>query len=165
MKTLEELNLTGNCLRGARPILCFDNSFSAPHWQVIKELLTQIFGTPNQHPKSQPFIDRVSSFAVLDNRIWWRQYQIVDEVTGDLAEIGPRVTMQPIKIFEGSFGGRVLWENPHYVSPNEVRRMMQLPKRDKYVGKVRNKMVFDAKRLAYEGHTGTAQVADDIFNV
>ena len=34
--------------------------------------------------------------------------------------IGPRFVLNPIKIFGGSFGGPVLYENPHYVSPNVV---------------------------------------------
>lgn len=37
-----------------------------------------------------------------------------------LVEVGPRVCLQPIKIFAGSFGGPVLYENPAYVSPNKV---------------------------------------------
>ena len=37
-----------------------------------------------------------------------------------LVEVGPRVCLQPIKIFAGSFGGAVLYENPAYVSPNKV---------------------------------------------
>ena len=33
---------------------------------------------------------------------------------------GPRFVLNLIKIFSGSFGGPVLYENPHYVSPNVV---------------------------------------------
>ena len=33
---------------------------------------------------------------------------------------GPRFVLQLIKIFEGSFGGPTLYENPHYVTPNIV---------------------------------------------
>jgi hypothetical protein len=29
-----------------------------------------------------------------------------------LVEVGPRCALRPIKIFEGSFGGRVLYDNP-----------------------------------------------------
>ena len=38
-----------------------------------------------------------------------------------LVEVGPRVCLNPIKIFGGSFGGPVLFDNPHFVSPNRVR--------------------------------------------
>ena len=37
-----------------------------------------------------------------------------------LVEVGPRLCLQPIKIFAGAFGGPVLYENPAYVSPNKV---------------------------------------------
>lgn len=47
----------------------------------------QIFGTPNHHPKSQPFTDHVFTFSIQDNRVWFRNYQIMAE-DGSLAEIG-----------------------------------------------------------------------------
>ena len=34
---------------------------------------------------------------------------------------GPRFVLNLIRVFEGSFGGPTLYENPHYQSPNEVR--------------------------------------------
>ena len=34
---------------------------------------------------------------------------------------GPRFVLNPIRMFEGSFGGATLYVNPKYVSPNEVR--------------------------------------------
>lgn len=79
----------------------------------------QIFGTPYHHPKSQPFIDHVITFSVVDNRIWFRNFQILSE-DGALAEIGPRFVLNPIKIFGGSFRGQTIWENPRYVSPAMV---------------------------------------------
>ena len=33
---------------------------------------------------------------------------------------GPRFVLNPIRMFEGSFGGATLYQNPHYVSPNMV---------------------------------------------
>jgi ribosome biogenesis protein BRX1 len=33
---------------------------------------------------------------------------------------GPRFVLNPIRIFKGSFGGPTLYQNPKYVSPNEV---------------------------------------------
>jgi len=85
--TMQELKMTGNSLKGSRPLLSFDTNFTLPHLQVFKELLTQVFGTPKLHPKSQPFVDHVMTFSWLDNRIWFRNYQIVEE-TGALAESG-----------------------------------------------------------------------------
>lgn len=119
--TMLELNLTGNCLRSSRPVLSFGPEFDdAAHWAVLKELFIQIFGVPNHHPRSQPFIDRVMCFAICDNRVWVRNYQVVAE-SGALAEVGPEFTLEPIKIFAGSFGGPTLYENPNFVHPNEVR--------------------------------------------
>lgn len=36
-------------------------------------------------------------------------------------QVGPRFCLNPVRIFDGSFGGRTLYENPNYVSPNAVR--------------------------------------------
>ncbi|XP_053264635.1 ribosome biogenesis protein BRX1 homolog [Podarcis raffonei] len=155
--TLAELKMTGNCLRGSRPILSFDkasinllgyhitfcyltiNFFwpiskiltffpqtfdQEPHYAVLKELFIQIFGTPLYHPKSQPFVDHVFTFSITDKRIWFRNYQIIED--GALVEIGPRFVLNLIKIFQGSFGGPTLYENPHYQSPNMHRRAIRL---------------------------------------
>ncbi|XP_051875513.1 ribosome biogenesis protein BRX1 homolog [Pristis pectinata] len=120
--TLAELKMTGNCLRGSRPLLSFDPTFDQePHYQLLKELFIQTFSTPQYHPRSQPFIDHVFTFTVTDGRIWFRNYQIIEE-DGSLVEIGPRFVLQLIKIFQGSFGGQTLYENPTYRSPNVHRR-------------------------------------------
>jgi len=123
--TMEELKFTGNCLRGSRPFLSFDESFETAPWsRLVKELLVQIFGTPAYHPKSQPFFDHVFTFCILDKRIWFRNYQIIEE-DGSLVEIGPRFCLNLIKIFEGPFSGRVIYTNPHYVAPNKMRKLMK----------------------------------------
>ncbi|KAI1280420.1 Ribosome biogenesis protein BRX1 -like protein [Halotydeus destructor] len=130
--TMEELRMAGNCLKGSRPILSFDPSFDkTPEDLLMKEMLTQTFGTPNHHPKSQPFIDHVYTFTLLDHRIWFRNYQIVDD-KGTMAEVGPRFALNPIKIFEGSFGGPVIWSSPFYISPNAYRRTLLTEAKDKY---------------------------------
>lgn len=115
-----ELKMTGNCLKASRPLLSFDENFDTkPQYGLLKELFVQIFGVPNHHPKSQPFFDHVYTFSILDNRIWFRNFQILTE-DGGLAEIGPRFVLNPIKIFASSFGGQVLWDNPTYISPAMV---------------------------------------------
>lgn len=93
--------------------------------QVIRYLFPQIFSVPNFHPKSQPFFDHVYTFSVVDGKIWFRNYQILTEEDGSLAEIGPRFVMQPIKIFGASFSGETLWENGDYVTPTAHRSMMK----------------------------------------
>ncbi|XP_055530345.1 ribosome biogenesis protein BRX1 homolog [Wyeomyia smithii] len=140
VNTMGEMKLTGNCLRGSRPILSFDQEFTKqPHMAVIKELLTQIFGVPNHHPKSQPFVDRVISFTCLDNRIWYRHFQILSE-DGGLAEIGPRFVLNPIRIFDGSFCGNPIWENPTYQSPAKHRQLLRKAAKDKYLNKQKQKI-------------------------
>ena len=137
--TMEELKMTGNSLKASRALLSFDPLFDqSSHYSLLKEMLTQTFSTPNHHPRSQPFIDHVLTFTILDHRIWFRNYQIVDE-EGALAEIGPRFVLNPIKIFEGSFTGCVLWSNENYVSPNDRRRAMMIELRDKYKNRVMDK--------------------------
>uniref|UniRef100_A0A8C4Q9G2 Ribosome biogenesis protein BRX1 homolog n=1 Tax=Eptatretus burgeri TaxID=7764 RepID=A0A8C4Q9G2_EPTBU len=124
--TMAELKLTGNCLKGSRPLLSFDPRFDkSPHDKLLKELFIQIFATPRYHPKSQPFVDHVYSFTIADNHIWFRNYQIIEE-DASLVEVGPRMVLNLIKIFQGSFGGPTLYENPHYCSPNEYRRKLKL---------------------------------------
>ncbi|KAL3636866.1 Ribosome biogenesis protein BRX1 1 [Castilleja foliolosa] len=74
--TMEELKLTGNHLKGSRPILTFSSNFDkSPHWQLLKELITQIFGTPKDHRKSKPYHDHVFVFSIADDHIWFRNYQ------------------------------------------------------------------------------------------
>ncbi|EPZ31308.1 Brix-domain-containing protein [Rozella allomycis CSF55] len=125
--TLDELRMQGNCLKGSRPVLSFDSSFDeSPHFALVKECLKQIFHTPQGHRKSKPFVDRVMSFSIADNKIWVRNFQIADKLVGDetemsLVEIGPRFVMTLQRIMDGCFSGPVLYENPDFVSPNVVR--------------------------------------------
>jgi len=96
---MEELKFTGNCLKGSRALLSFDKSFETePHLQLMKELFTQVFGTPYHYPRSQPFIDHVFTFTVLDNRIWFRNFQIMEE-DGSLVEIGKPLFVKSVKIY------------------------------------------------------------------
>ncbi|PKA53095.1 hypothetical protein AXF42_Ash019003 [Apostasia shenzhenica] len=150
--TMEELKLTGNHLKGSRPILTFSSNFDKePRWMLIKEMIMQIFGTPKGHRKAKPFHDHVFVFSIVDNHIWFRNYQIsvphnetdkvdrggLDKMT--LIEVGPRFCLNPIKIFGGSFGGPTLYENPYYVSPNLIRAMEKRKRAGKYVRKVKAK--------------------------
>lgn len=137
--TMDELKMTGNCLNGSRAVLSFDAAFErAPHWRLMKEMLTQTFATPEGHPKTKPFIDHAISFSIADSRIWVRHYQISDAADDDreeremntrgedavsLVEIGPRFVLEPIRVFDGSFGGPTLFQNRAFVTPNEQRRV------------------------------------------
>jgi len=128
--TMRELKFTGNCLKGSRPIVTFDESFdSTPHYRLIKEVFRHIFPTPQFHPKSRPFIDHCINFYIHDDHIWFRNYQITgehSEASTALVEIGPRFVLFPIKILSGSWYGSVLWENPNYISPAALRGIRKL---------------------------------------
>jgi ribosome biogenesis protein BRX1 len=72
--TMDELKLTGNCMKGSRPILSFDSQFSSDlpelkHLQIIKHLMVDVFGTPRGHPKSKPFVDRIMAFYYADKKV------------------------------------------------------------------------------------------------
>ncbi|CAD7687826.1 unnamed protein product [Nyctereutes procyonoides] len=129
---------------GSRPLLSFDPAFDElPHYALLKELLIQIFSTPRYHPKSQPFVDHVFTFTILDNRIWFWNFQIIEEDAA-LVVIGPRFVLNLIKIFQGSFGGQTLYENPHYQSPNMHRRIIRSITAAKYKEK---QQVNDAQKM------------------
>ncbi|URD95172.1 ribosome biogenesis protein BRX1 [Musa troglodytarum] len=149
--TMEELKLTGNHLKGSRPILTFSSNFDKePRWKLIKEMIVQIFGTPKDHRKVKPFHDHVFVFSIVDGHIWFRNYQIsvphnetdkvdrggLDKMT--LVEVGPRFCLNPIKIFGSSFGGPTFYENPFYISPNQIRAL-EKKKAGKYSKKVKAK--------------------------
>jgi ribosome biogenesis protein BRX1 len=127
--TMAELKLTGNSLKGSRPLLHFDADFdSLPHLAILKELFTQIFNTPLRHAKSKPFYDHIISFFYADGKIWFRNYQILwptrDNTLSEhkLVEIGPRLVLIPIRIFNGSFTGATLYKNADYKTPAQLRR-------------------------------------------
>ena len=68
--TMDELRLTGNCMKGSRPVLTFDESFDRlDELRVIKELFVDVFGCPRGHPKSKPFVDRVMGFYYADGKV------------------------------------------------------------------------------------------------
>ena len=82
-----------------------------------------------------------------------------------LSFLGPRFVLNPIKVFDGSFGGETLWENSNYVTPNTVinclliicvhlietfflqyRRMMHLQSGLKYRQKIEQKLSLAARQ-------------------
>ncbi|KAA3672104.1 ribosome biogenesis protein BRX1 [Paragonimus westermani] len=162
--TTAELKLTGNCLKASRPVLAFDAVFDdpgQPHLRLLRELFVQTLGTPNQHPRSQAYLDKVFTFGHLNDRIWFRTYQIAEE-SGTLVEVGPRFSLNLIRIFAGSFCGAVLYSNPKYVSPNWVRHNLLLGKSDKYAARTQAKILSEERRKNRK-HTYAVDELDDIF--
>jgi ribosome biogenesis protein BRX1 len=102
--TMDELKMTGNCLKGSRGIVSFDAAFEETEWgRLTKELFThvsltgsylsslspsthgicvvvkkqqQIFGVPAQARRTKPFIDHILTFSILDSKIWFRNFQV-----------------------------------------------------------------------------------------
>jgi len=156
--------MTGNCLKGSRPIVVFDKSFDeTSHFRLMKEVLMQVFAVPKTARRAKPFVDHVTSFSVSDGKIWFRNYQIIHDAPLDLSkasaaadeapeeiarkaiklsknaednmsmnEIGPRFVLTPVKIFEGSFGGAVVWENKDWVTPQAKLQNAKLAKAIEY---------------------------------
>ena len=180
--TMEELNFTGNCLKGSRPILSFDKSFDGQaHTRVIKELLTHTFGVPQSSRKIKPFVDHVMGFTIADDKIWIRCYQIAETEPGKtkkdqenaapdaadttikgskgetdlkLIEIGPRLVLTPIVILEGSFGGPVIYENKEFVSPNQIRSDLRTAKAGRYNRRAESTIERKAKKRDMGLRTG-----------
>lgn len=164
--TMDELKLTGNCMLGSRPLLNFDANFdNTPHFKLLKQILADAFGTPNGHPKSKPFLDRIMSFYLIKGNIWVRNYQIVDkseagkEKDTTLVEIGPRFVLIPIRIFLGSLGGPTLYQNLAYVSPNSERSEKKKFKGDRYRDRVDQNL--NRKRFLEEN----PKVPDELSNI
>ncbi|KAI0820204.1 Brix-domain-containing protein [Trametes gibbosa] len=139
--TMDELKMTGNCLKGSRGILSFSKELDETEWgKLTKEVFTHIFGVPPQARKAKPFIDHILTFSILDDKIWFRNFQIVEKdplqpngpPQTSLVEIGPRFVLTPIRIFEGAFGGATVYSNPEFITPTAVRSALRREKGDKY---------------------------------
>lgn len=106
--TMDELKMTGNCLKGSRGILSFDAAFEETEWgRLTKELFThvsapsrsearaqvliivvkQIFGVPPQARRAKPFIDHVLTFSILDSKIWFRNFQVRHDIENEISRV------------------------------------------------------------------------------
>ncbi|KAF9792358.1 ribosome biogenesis protein BRX1 [Thelephora terrestris] len=142
--TMDELKMTGNCLKGSRGLLSFDKAFEETEWgRLTKELFTHVFGVPPLARKVKPFVDHILTFSILDSKIWFRNFQIVEKDTlqpngppqMSLIEIGPRFVLTPIRIFEGAFGGATVYSNPEFVTPTSIRAAMRQAKGNRYASR------------------------------
>jgi len=100
----------------------------------------QTFSVPRTSRRLKPFIDHILLFSILDNRIWFRNYQIIEKdplhpsgpPQTSLVEIGPRFVLTPIRIFEGSFGGPTVFANQEFVTPAATRASIKREAAAKY---------------------------------
>jgi len=93
----------------------------------MRALLARIFSVPRHYegldpravsPATTPRASQQAparhtiNFSWLDGSIWLRVYRIEDHVARqgelDVAEIGPRLVLSPIRIIASGFGGSVL---------------------------------------------------------
>jgi len=146
--TTGEVRLAGNCLLGSRPILQFDKEFDgSPFLRLVKEMFIQAFGTPRNHPKSKPFHDHIMCFYVLDDKIWFRHYQISPELPADmndperqqLTEIGPRFVLNPIRVLAGSFCGQTIYANGSFLTPTALRIQAKQALQSPYMQKLQHR--------------------------
>ena len=129
---LNEIKLMGNCIKYSRPLLSFDKSFDQKeHLKLLKEMFIQTFNSPKGHPKTKPFYDHQICFYNIDNQIFIRVYQILNEIKEkftnadqedkiQLLEIGPRFSLKLIRIFNDSLGGKTLYLNKNYIAPSII---------------------------------------------
>ena len=129
---LNEIKLMGNCIKYSRPLLSFDKSFDEQeHLKLLKEMFIQTFNSPKGHPKTKPFYDHQICFYNIDNQIFIRVYQILNEIKEkftnadkedkiQLLEIGPRFSLKLIRIFSDSLGGKTLYLNKDYIAPGII---------------------------------------------
>jgi ribosome biogenesis protein BRX1 len=63
-----------------------------------------------------------------------------------LVEIGPRLVLNPVRVFSGSFGGRTLHMNSNFVPPSMLRRMLKAQKASKYTQRAEEEFMRDQKK-------------------
>lgn len=173
--SMDELSLTGNCLRGSRGLVAFDAGFgegAPPHLRLVRQVLTEAFGVPEGHPRSKPFVDHVHSFALdAAGKVHYRHYQLVNEADGAdggrrsqagqmLVEIGPRCALTIIRIFDGPFGGPTLYANSGFVSPNHVRAELRRQMGDRYARKITARAAMRKRHEGAERRMPADELAD-----
>ena len=117
---------------------------------------------------------------MLFDQIWVRNYQIMEQQASDaqeahktkkqtgqadttsLVEIGPRFVLNTIRIFRGSFGGQCLYQNEHYVSPNELRAAERRDKGHSYEERKQSQQM-RKERLASEQLQVPEDPLDSVF--
>ena len=126
----ETTKFHGNCLKASRPILSFDAEFlNSIENTLVKNLLVDCFNIPKNHPKSQPFFDKVFSFNFHNKIIHFRNYQLsknghkISDV--EFTEIGPRFQLELIKVFDNFFGGEVVFFNEDFKQLRDLKEQKQ----------------------------------------
>lgn len=124
----KDFKFHGNALRYSRPVLSFSSEFeSIEELKLFRYLMVDCFNCPKNHPKAQPFVDRVWSFSFDREKsvILIRHHQIFrnSKSETELVEIGPRVEMQISSIISGFFEGELLYKNDNFISKSEFNQI------------------------------------------
>ncbi len=73
-----------------------------------------------------------------------------------------RFVLNLIKVFDGCFGGAVLYENPHYVPPVVNRRLVRERASVRYNNRIAQKLSIDSRKP--DGNTFMIDPTNDVFN-
>ena len=112
--TVAELKLDTRRAAGSRSLLVFDRNFEdTAARRVLKALLTRTFASPARGKSKQLLpVQQTLNFAWLDGRVWIRAYRTVPhafkEGETDVAEIGPRLVLEPVRIIASAFSGAII---------------------------------------------------------
>jgi ribosome biogenesis protein BRX1 len=158
----------GNCLKGSRPILSFDAEFlKTPEHVLLKNLLVDAFNIPNNHPKSQPFFDKVFAFNIHNKAIHFRNYQVAkngNKVSDiEFTEIGPRFQLELVKIFDGFFGGSVIYYNQEFKELRD-KKMDKYLNIKKELDAKKKKKIRKSKKMEAYGEKGKPTVHDELLD-
>jgi hypothetical protein len=108
VKSLQKLHFLGNCCCWSTPLISFDKFFKKkPHLNIIKKIVISFFSSKKNDNRTEPFIDHVISLCYLNNKIWFRVYQIrfskkknqKNFTIDQFIEIGPRLVLNIRKIW------------------------------------------------------------------
>jgi hypothetical protein len=108
VKSLEKLSFLGNCYRWSLPFISFDKIFKKmPHLNIIRKIISAFFSSKRKDIRAEPFVDHIISLCYLNNKIWFRVYQIDFSKKkkeekfsiNQFIEIGPRIIINIMKIW------------------------------------------------------------------
>ncbi|KAM0672276.1 ribosome biogenesis protein BRX1 [Ordospora colligata] len=100
VSTVRECNFPVNVFVDCGYVLMFSKEFEEiEHLKYVKDVVEHVF-------KSNETKDKALCFFYLDGMIWVRCYKIGE----DMEEIGPRVVLEVVKVFEKCFSGNFLYK-------------------------------------------------------